>query len=641
MFGAEAVDFGELFEQEPTPCAVLSPDLVIRDTNDAYQGTTNRSRDDLIGHHVCDAFPVSVCVPGAHADGQQTLLASIERAIASGQPDGASIVRYDRCNPDSACVTRFFSPIHIPVKGADGTVAVILQRIEDVTDYVLGVGGQTSEHVHTPAPCDPAILADLALGPVGPVVLAGRPPGEDAQELLTQVRALQQSVNSLRRERDQLAARALRDPLTGALSRSVFYEELTRALARMERKPHTLAVLFVDLDRLKQVNDCHGHAAGDELIRQTVTRLNASLRPSDAVARIGGDEFVVLLDDLQHSEEAEIVAGRILDSLSEPCHVTPSVVISPSASVGIALAGEGAMDADTLLSHADAAMYKAKQAGRGRFELFDAAAYTAANARVQMELELRRAIPAGQLMLHYQPIFDLTTGAVGAVEALLRWQHPTKGLLTADSFIDVAEASGLLVEIGPWVVAESCRQLARWDAILGERAPGRVFVNLSVTELLQPGLHDSIASSVLLAGLSPTRLVIEVTESGMLDQPESVSTSLSRLLELGCGVAIDDFGTGYSALSRLLELPADILKIDRSFVKSLSHQEEAAAVIAAVLLLAHNLRKTVVAEGVEDADALATLTELGCSHAQGYHLGPPQPVDRLTQQLREPALVLR
>jgi diguanylate cyclase (GGDEF)-like protein len=461
------------------------------------------------------------------------------------------------------------------------------------------------------------------------------------QDLMNQVRSLQQSVSSLKRERDQLAARALRDPLTGALSRSVFYEELSRALARMERQSHTLAVLFVDLDRLKQVNDCHGHAAGDELIRQTVTRLSASLRPSDAVARIGGDEFVILLDDLQQSNEAEIVAQRVLDSLSEPCQVTPSVVISPSASVGIALAGDGAMDADTLLSHSDAAMYKAKQAGRGRYELFDAAAYSAANARVQLETELRRAIPAGQLMLHYQPIFDLTSGAAGAVEALLRWEHPTSGVLTAESFIDVAEASGLLIEIGPWVVAESCRQLARWDVILGERAPRRIFVNLSVTELVQPGLHDTIESSAINAGINPSRLVIEVTESGMLDNPESVANALGRLLDLGCGVAIDDFGTGYSALSRLVELPADILKIDRSFVQSLSHREEAAAVIAAVLLLAHNLRKTVVAEGVEDADALATLAELGCSHAQGFHLGRPQSAERITQQLREPALVLR
>ena len=465
--------------------------------------------------------------------------------------------------------------------------------------------------------------------------------GEDAQELMTQVRLLQQSVTTLRRERDQLAARALRDPLTGALSRSVFYDELTRALARMERKSHMLAVLFVDLDRLKQVNDCHGHAAGDELIRQTVTRLTACLRPSDAVARIGGDEFVILLDDLQHPKEAEVVAERVLESLSEPCHVTANVVVSPSASVGIALAEPGSMDSDTLLSHSDAAMYKAKQAGRGRYELFDAAAYTAANARVLLEAELRRALPAGQLMLHYQPIFDLTSGAARAVEALLRWKHPTKGVLTADSFIDVAEDSGLLIEIGPWVVAESCLQLARWDAILGDRAPQRIFVNLSVTELIQTGLHDCIETAAANAGVSPNRLVIEVTESGMLDNPESVSTALSRLLDLGCGVAIDDFGTGYSALSRLVELPADILKIDRSFVQSLSHREEAAAVIAAVLLLAHNLRKTVVAEGVEDADALATLAELGCSHAQGYHLGRPQSADRITQQLREPALVLR
>jgi diguanylate cyclase (GGDEF)-like protein len=619
MFGAKAVDFAGLFEQEPTPCALLSPDLVISDANDAYLAATGHTREELVGRHVSNAFPGD----------QQAVLSSIERAIASGRPDVAGIVRSDVGSIPSArsstntpavphpVVTRFLSPVHIPVKGADGAVSVILQRIEDVTDYVQDVGADT----------------DAAGSPL--------PMGDDSMELLNRVHSLQQNVNALRRERDQLAARALRDPLTGALSRSVFYEELTRALARMERNPHTLAVLFVDLDRLKQVNDYHGHAAGDELIRQTVTRLNASLRPSDAVARIGGDEFVILLDDLQHSLEAEIVAERIVDSLCEPCQVTPSVVIWPSASVGIALAEEGSMDADTLLSHSDAAMYKAKQAGRGRYELFDAAAYTAANARVQMESELRLAIPAGQLTLHYQPIFDLTSGAAGAVEALLRWKHPTRGMLNAESFIDIAEDSGLLIEIGPWVVAESCRQLARWDALLGERAPRRIFVNLSVAELLQPGLHEGITDSAVMAGVNLQRLVIEVTESGMLDKPESVSISLSRLLDLGCGVAIDDFGTGYSALSRLLELPADILKIDRSFVQSLSHHQEAAAVIAAVLLLAHNLRKTVVAEGVEDADALATLAELGCSHAQGFHLGRPQSADRITAQLREPALVLR
>jgi diguanylate cyclase (GGDEF)-like protein len=643
MFDAEAVDFAALFEQEPTPCALLTPGLIVGDANDAYLTITGLSRDELIGSHVCEAFPEDACLPGPSAEGQQPLLASIDRALTSGRPDGAAMVRFEVVGADDARTTHFFSPVHIPLKGADGSVSVLLQRIEDITDYVLGAATDDLQLIPQQgggAPLRGALTITERLDSLAvfgsPIQLA-----PSSLDLLSQVHTLQQNVSSLRRERDQLAARALRDPLTGALSRSVFHEELTRALSRMKRKPHTLAVLFVDLDRLKQVNDCHGHAAGDELIRQTVTRLSDSLRPSDAVARIGGDEFVILLDDLAHSEEAEIVAARILDHLSAPCHVTPSVVISPSASVGIALAEDGSMDADTLLSHSDAAMYKAKQAGRGRYELFDAAAYTAANARVQMESELRRAIPSGQLILHYQPIFDLSSGSAGAVEALLRWQHPTKGMLNAEQFIDVAEDSGLLIEIGPWVVAESCRQMARWDVLLAERAPLRIFVNLSVAELLQPDLHESIQASAIMAGISPKRLVIEVTESGMLDKPESVSNSLTRLLELGCGVAIDDFGTGYSALSRLVELPADILKIDRSFVQSLSHHQEAAAVIAAVLLLAHNLRKTVVAEGVEDADALATLTEMGCGHAQGYHLGRPQSADRITARLREPALVQR
>jgi diguanylate cyclase (GGDEF)-like protein len=449
--------------------------------------------------------------------------------------------------------------------------------------------------------------------------------------LVAQVRELQEGYAKLRLERDQLAARALRDPLTDALSRSVFYEELSRALLRLRRRPRPLAVLFVDVDRLKQVNDAHGHAAGDELLRVTVERLRASVRPSDAVARIGGDEFVVLLDDLSSEAEAEGVAARVLRNLCLPCPVASGVVLRPSASIGLALASPDVSEADVLLSHADAAMYKAKQRGRCRYALFDAAAYSAAAARRQLEGELRRAIPAGQLALHYQPIFHLATGRRHAVEALLRWRHPGMGLLTADTFIDVADDSGLLAELSPWVITEACAQLARWDQALDERAPERMFLNLSVSELIQPDLHSLVGSALTDTGVDASRLVIEVTESGMLDKPGSVAEAVDRLLELGCSVAIDDFGTGYSALSRLVELPADILKIDRAFVQRLGSGQEAAAIIAAVLLLAHNLRKTVVAEGIENPQALATLTELGCEQGQGFYLGRPAPAATITR----------
>lgn len=472
-------------------------------------------------------------------------------------------------------------------------------------------------------------------------LFAETPAGSAAHaSLYARVLELQQSYAELRVERDQLAARALRDPLTGALSRSVFHEELSRALLRLARHPRPLAVLFVDLDRLKQVNDCHGHAAGDEMIRVAVERLRASVRPSDAVARIGGDEFVVLLDDLSSEAEAEAVAQRVLHNMCAPLPAEAGVTLRPSASVGVALAGRDADTADVLLSHADAAMYTAKQRGRGRYALFDAAAYSAANARVRLESELRRAVPAGQLELHYQPIFNLTTGSRHAVEALLRWQHPSQGLLAADAFIDVADDSGLLAELSPWVIDEACGQMAQWDRMLSDRAPERMFLNLSVGELVRPDLDVLVRTSLARAGVDASRLVIEVTESGMLDKPGSVAESVDRLLRIGCSVAIDDFGTGYSALSRLVELPADILKIDRSFVQRLGSGQEPAAIVAAVLLLAHNLRKTVVAEGIENAQALATLSELGCEHGQGFYLGRPAPADVITAEFSGQELAL-
>ena len=581
MARPEAVDFAALFKAEPNPCVVLTPDLVIQHANDAYLTATTRRRRELIGKHIDRTFPDN-----------PDLLAALQQTIASGLPARGAPMSYDSSGVQEP-QHRQWRALNIPIKSADGSITVILHRLEDVTDFV-------------------------------------------ARGELEQVQQLQHSNAELRIERDELAARALRDPLTGALSRSVFHEELTRALARLPRNAHPLAVLFIDLDRLKQVNDSHGHAAGDELIRQTVSRLSASVRPSDAIARFGGDEFVVLLDDLHAGQEAEIIAGRVLRTLSEPCQVAPGVLINPSASVGVALADGASTVADDLLSHADAAMYKAKQRGRGRYELFDPAAYTEATARTQLEAELAAAIPFDQLLLHYQPIFDLATGAVSAVEALLRWRHPTRGMLAADAFIEVAEDSGLLASIGPWVIDQACSQLARWDRQLGRHAPSQIYVNLSVSELVAPGLHESVRASAEAADISLGRLVIEITESGMLDKLGTVTDSVDRFVQLGCHIAIDDFGTGYSALSRLVELPADILKIDQSFVRGLSRGHESAAVIAAILLLAHNLRKTVVAEGVEDAAALATLTELGCEHAQGFFLSRPQAPEAIADQLRSP-----
>jgi diguanylate cyclase (GGDEF)-like protein len=461
----------------------------------------------------------------------------------------------------------------------------------------------------------------------------GPRPVEAEADVLARAQELQQLNDELRAAREQLSQQALRDPLTGLLVRSVFLEELSRALARLARHPHPLAVLFIDLDRLKSVNDNHGHAAGDELIRCCAERLRAGVRPSDPIARFGGDEFVILLDDLHDTAEAEAIAARVLDTLGVPCRLRGGLLVNPTASIGVATADGDGASAEVLISHADAAMYRAKQSGRAAYCVFDEDAYNAEAVRRRLEQDLRAAVGTDQLLLHYQPIIDLTTGATEGVEALLRWQHPRRGLLTAASFLEVAQGNGLMVELGRSVITQACEQLAEWDDLLADDAPRRMFVNLSLPELLQPGFDHQVAAALSDAGLPPERLVLEVTESGMADESPDVERVSRALSSLGCQLAIDDFGTGYSSLSRLAHLPADVLKLDRSFIQRLGRDRESTAIVSAVLLLAHDLRKTVVAEGVEDGRALVTLRDLGCEHAQGFHLAQPQPADEVTALL--------
>jgi len=607
-------DYAAVFAASPTPCVLLTPDLVIRDANAAYCRVTGFDRDELIGRELFDVFSA---MPGrSEPDTAARLRASLERARDTGTTSTSGVHRYDAPHPRSGRpVQRYWTETSVPVRDETGRTGLLLHRIDDVSDIV------TAEDVR-------GLLATSATAPAGP---DGEAPGlrELLPDLLARVRDLQVVNRELQVARDELAARALHDPLTGLLVRSVFFDELGRALARLARRPHHVAVLFVDLDRLKLVNDTYGHATGDELIRVVAQRLRDCVRPSDPVARVGGDEFVVLLDDLTDPREAEVVAERLMARLVEPCTLAAGPTLTPSGSMGVAATADPDLSPDLLVSQADAAMYAAKQAGRGLFRMFDETTLLASSARQREEEELREAVAGGQLRLHYQPIVDLQSGAVHGVEALLRWQHPTRGLLTAGDFIEVAEDSGLVGRLDAWVIREGCRQLAAWDAELGDDAPQRLFVNLSHAELVQRHLGAHVADSAAAVGVDPGRLVLEITERGVTAEPGAVHGVVGVLRELGCELAIDDFGTGYSSLSRLVELPAGIIKIDGSFVRDVSRDKASAAVVSAVLLLAHNLHKTVVAEGVEDVDALETLRELGCEYAQGYHLARPQPARRL------------
>ena len=445
--------------------------------------------------------------------------------------------------------------------------------------------------------------------------------------------------DAARQAQQELAHRAMHDPGTGLPVRWVFLEQLTHALSRLSRHPGRVGVLFADLDQLKYVNDTYGHDAGDRLLITCVERIRAALRPSDVVARVGGDEFVVLLEDLTDEVAASAVARRILTELAQPYRLDGQV-LQPSASLGLALTDDPTLSAAALIAHANSAMYRAKRAGRGRYELFDAVVYAAdrdrASLRNDTTIALRSAVHRGQLLLHYQPIVDLTAepAALHAVEALLRWQHPTRGLLTAHDFVPDAEHAGLLPELGRWVLATACDQLAAWDAELGACSPARLFVNISAEELTDPRLPQQVAAILQRTGIAPGRLTLEVTETGVLVVNHTAAHgTLTALRELGCDLAIDDFGTGYSSLSRLVDLPAATWKIDRSFTSELSSRPAAAAVVSAALQLGATLHRTVVVEGVESDNALQTLRRLGCTHAQGYHLGRPQDADQLADQL--------
>ncbi|WP_432572672.1 putative bifunctional diguanylate cyclase/phosphodiesterase [Kineococcus sp. SYSU DK005] len=430
-----------------------------------------------------------------------------------------------------------------------------------------------------------------------------------------------------RSAREELAYRVEHDALTGLPVRAVFLQELARALRELPRH-RLLGVLFVDLDGLKRTNDTHGHLAGDQLIRASARRLRRAVRPGDVVARVGGDEFLVLLRELRSAGEAAAVAARVVREFAAPAELD-DVAVQPSASVGVAVTGTAdPADADALVSRADAAMYGAKRSGPGRWAVFDPEAHAGAAGRGDRGTELRRALRSGGLQVHYEPVVDVDAGRAVAVEALVRWPHPQRGLLVAEEFLHAADDPELLAELGSWVLRSACAQLAAWDGELGGRAPERVLVDVSALGTGEPRLEREVLDALAAHGLAPGRLVLGTTEREVLDDPRTSGT-LARLHEHGCVIAVDDFGTGHSSLSRLVHLPVGVLKVDRSFTGAVLADAAATAVVATVLRLGESLGCQVVVEGVEDRDTLAALTALGCRYAQGPHLGRPAPAHEL------------
>jgi diguanylate cyclase (GGDEF)-like protein/PAS domain S-box-containing protein len=429
-----------------------------------------------------------------------------------------------------------------------------------------------------------------------------------------------------------LSHQALHDDLTGLPNRALFVDRIGQALARAERRGGAPAVLFVDLDGFKLVNDSLGHAAGDELLVEVAGRLAESVRPEDTVARLGGDEFSILCEALADRDAAVLVAERVARSLTAPIPLDGRDVFV-DASIGIMPGDAPDATPESLLRDADTAMYRAKELGRGGHQVFDEGMRPQSLERLTTEGELRRALEAGQLRVFYQPVFDVRKGDVVGVEALARWIHPRRGLIEPRDFIPLAEETRLILPIGAFVLETACRQARRWNAQRADRPPLLMLVNLSARQAAQHDLPQLVERTLAETGADATALCLEITESVLMSDARTSAKSLLSLKDLGVRLAIDDFGTGYSSLGYLRRFPVDYLKVDASFVNGLGRESSDSALVAAITSMAHALGVVVIAEGVERSDQLAELRELGCELAQGYHLRRPQPAEALDTTL--------
>jgi diguanylate cyclase (GGDEF)-like protein len=518
-----------------------------------------------------------------------------------------------------------------------GRLFLIMAVIGIAAGLGLWVGQRTVGTIIAPIHALAAHLARVARGDFAERV---RPSGpQELQRLAEDVNGMTADLDRLyavehKLFQEQLWHQAFHDPLTGLPNRALLRDRLEQGLARADRQLRPVGVLVLDLDNFKIINDSLGHQAGDELLRVVADRVRGCLRSVDTAARLGGDEFTILVEDVSDAAEVTSVAERVVHALRVPIALDQREIFV-TASVGIALSTPHHTTAEALLRNADVAMYQAKAAGKGHWQIYDASLETRARERLDVEMDLRRALERGEFRVHYQPIVKLATGEITEVEALVRWEHPERGRMSPDAFIPIAEETGLIVPLGQWVLEEACMQARRWHAQYPNQPPMVMSVNLSARQFQHPGLVPDIERAVAQSQLDPSLLKLEITESVLMHDVDATVATLRALKVLGILLAIDDFGTGYSSLSYLKRFPIDTLKIDRSFVSGLGQDAQDTAIVRSVVSLAKTLNLSVTGEGIETAAQQAQLAELGCDLGQGFLFARPAPAGALEDVLRD------
>ncbi len=499
---------------------------------------------------------------------------------------------------------------------------------------------------------DALTWAGVAVAQVPIIVLADKDDEADelralrigVQDYITKTRATPETlVRSIRHavERHRLLTElrdarqrehfvATHDSLTKLLNRSSFNEQLDRALSYAKRHNKRLAVIFLDFDGFKYINDTLGHTIGDQLLTQASERLAAEIRQSDLVARVGGDEFIAMIQDLDRDQTAALVAQKLLESISMP-YTLSDREYWVTASLGISIYPRDGEDRETLVRHADAAMYQAKDQGKNNYQFYSQSLNDATRKRLNLERNLRRAFERGQLELHYQPKVDLKTNQITGAEALLRWNDPDLGPVSPGEFIGVAEETGFIRPLGDWVLRTACEEAKSWQ---DQGFDATVSVNVSTHQIRAEVLRESIVRVLWDSGLKPERLALEITESTLMENPDEAVIALQELKQIGISISLDDFGTGFSSLSYLKRIPVDTVKIDQSFIGDIVHDQDDAAIVDAILSIAEKLRLKVIAEGVETEAQRRFLASRNCQEMQGYLFSPAVPAEAFVQLLR-------